>query len=84
MHLQVVLFNHQTRPDEVEQLVLANHTLAPFDQREQQVEGTRSESGLLTVNQQLALGGANFDAAEAITPGHRGSLPTNNVIQPNA
>jgi hypothetical protein len=74
LHLQVVLLHHQARPHHVEQFVLGHHAVAPFVQRQQQVEGTRAEGGRLAAHEQLALGGADLDGVAAGVVGH-GSGP---------
>jgi hypothetical protein len=69
LHLQVVLLHHQARPHHVEQFVLGHHAVAPFVQRQQQVEGTRAEGGRLAAHEQLALGGADLDGPRRVSSG---------------
>ncbi len=65
LHLQVVLLDHQTGPDELQQFVLADRAVAVLDQRHQHVEGTRTQLGRLAPDQQLALGAADHAGIEA-------------------
>lgn len=64
MHLQVVFFNHQPRPDGLKQLVLADRALAALDQGRQHVEGTGTQLGWLAVDKQQPGRGLQREAAE--------------------
>lgn len=65
MHLKIVFLDDHVRPDDVEQIVLVDDSLAPLDQRHKHVERARAELGGLAVDQQLSLGAAQFEAAES-------------------
>jgi hypothetical protein len=41
---KVVLLDDQSGPDDIEELVLGDDSLAPVDQRDQDVEGSRAEN----------------------------------------
>lgn len=71
MDLEVVLLDDHARPDEVEQLGLGDHTLAPLGQREQQVERARAERGRRAVDQQLPLRRPDLEVAETLRHRHR-------------
>ena len=53
MHLQIIFFDHQSRPDQIEQLVLAHHPITVLDQHEQQVERARAKPGWLAIDEHL-------------------------------
>ena len=72
LHLQVVLLDHQPRPDRLEQLVLGDEPLAPLDQREQQVERARAQRRRLLVDQELPRRGTELEATESIGGRHGG------------
>ena len=72
LHLQIVLFDHETGPDEVEQLVLRDQPIAPLDERQQHVERPRAEWGRRTVGSQLAGGRTQLEAAKAVDGSHGG------------
>ncbi len=63
---QVVFLDHETGPDEREQLVAADHAVAPLDQRDQHVEGARAQRCVCAGYQQPALREPHFEAVEAI------------------
>ena len=54
MHLQIVFLHHQTGPHGIEQFVFAHHRIVPLNQRHQHIKRPRTESGGLTVNEQLS------------------------------
>jgi hypothetical protein len=62
--MQIVLFDDEPRPDEVEQLPLAQDAVPPICEREQQVEGARSADGRLTVDEEFALRSAYYEVIE--------------------
>ena len=70
LHLEVVLLDHEPRPDQVEELALGDDAVASLDQGEQQVEGARAERGRLAGDRQLALGERELEAVEAVAVGH--------------
>ena len=72
LHLQVVLLDHESRPDRVEQLRLFHHPVASLHQRDQQVERARAERHRRAVDQHLPLGGPDFAAVERIVGRHGG------------
>ena len=65
MDLQVVLFDHHTGPDKLEQLVFIHCAIAPLDQRQQHVKGASAELGGLSVDQQSTLRNVKLGGAEA-------------------
>ena len=65
LHREVALFDNESRPDKIEQLVLCHDPVAMFDQRHQKVEGTRSQSRELTVYQQLSFSRLDREMLEA-------------------
>jgi hypothetical protein len=65
VHLQVVFLDDQTRPDHVQQLVLADDPITPFDQRQEHVEGASAQPGRDSVDEQLAHLGLHLEAPEA-------------------
>jgi hypothetical protein len=64
--LQVVLFDDESGPDQIEQLVLCHHAIASFDQCRQHVERARAQGCWMAADQQLARGGLDLDVAEAV------------------
>ena len=44
LHHQVVLFDHQRRPEGVEQIVLGDELTLPINQGQQHIEGTRAQA----------------------------------------
>jgi hypothetical protein len=66
LHRQVVLFDCHAGPDDVEQFVAANNPVSALDQREQDIEGACAQSHDPAIGQQLALGRAEFEAAEVV------------------
>ena len=66
LHLEIVLFNHKSRPNRIKQLVLADDSVAPLDQRLQQSERTRAQYCGFAVDQKLAGIEADLEAIRAI------------------
>ena len=64
LHLHVVLLDHQPRPHQVEQFGLGDEPVAPLDQRQQHIEGARTNARGATLDQQLPLAGPHFDSAK--------------------
>ena len=64
LHLQVVLLDHHARPHQVEQLGLGDEPVAPLDQRQQHIEGARTNARGAAFDQQLPLAGPHFDSAK--------------------
>jgi len=52
--------DHQAGPDDFEQFTLCDRAVAVFDEREQQVECSRSDTGGRAGDEQLSLGWADF------------------------
>ena len=75
LHLQVVLLDDQSGPDQFEQLVLGDQAIAAFDQRQQEVECARAKRGRLPVDQELPRGRTEFEAAELVDQRHGGGSP---------
>jgi len=70
LHVQVVFFDHQSRPDRIEQLRLVDDAIPSLDERNQQIKRARAHGGRVSTDQELALSGANFAAAESIVLRH--------------
>jgi hypothetical protein len=68
LNLQIVFLDHQTGPDQIEQFMLADHPVAALDQRQQHVEGARTEFGSLAVDQEPACVGLDQKTAEREIP----------------
>ena len=64
LHLQVVLLDHQARPDERQQLVLRYQPARTRDQHHQQIERPRAQRHRLAVREQAPLGRLQREAAE--------------------
>ena len=64
LHREVVLLHHPAGPHTLQQLFLAHHAVALFDQAHQHVEGARTQRHRLAVRQDLALVGANLDVGK--------------------
>ncbi len=75
LDLQVVLLDDQSGPDQVEQLVLGDQTIAPLDQRQQEVECARAERRRLLVDQELPRSRTELEAAELVGQRH-GARPS--------
>jgi hypothetical protein len=60
-----VFLDHQTRPDEGEQLAFFDDAIAMPGQHEQQVEGPAAERGRLAGDAQHALGRVQLEMLEA-------------------
>ena len=74
LHLQIVLLHHEPVPCERQQLPFGNDALAPLDQRQQHIEGTRAEARRLAIDQHLAQAGVDHDRAAAVGGVCRGGL----------
>ena len=70
LHLQVVFLDDEAWPDRFEEFRLVDDTVAPLDQRDQQVESPCAERRRGPVNQQLSFGRPQFAAGETILIGH--------------
>jgi hypothetical protein len=68
LHLEVVLLDHDARPDERQQLVLAHDARAVLDQCDQQVERARPERRRRAIHQHAPLGRTHLDGAESVAP----------------
>ena len=53
MHLQVVFFDDQPRPHDVQQLLFGDQTFTPFAQRQQKVKSAPTQPGRLAIHPQL-------------------------------
>ena len=69
VHRQVVLFDHHGRPDDVEQLALGDHAVAPLHQSQQQVECAGSHLAVLAADAQQSFRGVELGVQEAIGRG---------------
>jgi hypothetical protein len=65
LHLEVVFLNDQTRPDQIEQFVLADVPMAPFDQRHQYIESASAQLGGHPADEQLSRLGLHLEASES-------------------
>jgi hypothetical protein len=70
LHLEVVFLDHHPGPCEVEQFVLGNQSLAPFDQRKKDVECPRTQRCRLAVHKKLPTGRVQFEPSEAVRSVH--------------
>jgi len=72
LHRQVGFLNHEPGPDHVEQLTLADESIAALDECQQQVEGAGTERDRPPVVEQLAFDGQELKTAEteAVGQGH--------------
>ena len=70
LHLQVVFLDDDAGPDHVQQLGLGDEAIAAFDQCMQNVEGTRAQRHGLPVDEQLAGGRTELEAAEPEVGAH--------------
>ena len=70
LDLQVVAFNHQAWPHHVQQFVLRDCSIAPLDQRYQQIKRAGTQLRLEAVRQQLAFGAEQFEFGEAVAGMH--------------
>jgi hypothetical protein len=66
VRLQRVLFHDHIAPDTLQQLVLGDETSVALDQRDQQVEGVRTEVHGCTGREQAALIGLELEAPKSI------------------
>src|SRR5882757_335123 len=73
--------NSAAETAKVERLALADDSLAPLDERQQQFECPRAGLGRFAIEQQLALGAPNLDTTKAVTVAHRGTPPTHNLTR---
>jgi hypothetical protein len=70
LNLQIVLFDDNTGPDEIEQPVLGNQLAGVLDQRQQEIECPGPECHGAAFHQQPALVRLQFERTETIGGGH--------------
>jgi hypothetical protein len=73
LHRQVVFLDHEAGPDHVEQFALGDDTVAPLDQRQQHVEGTRADRRRYPGDQQRTFFEPQLEIAERDAARHRTS-----------
>ena len=66
LHTQVVFCHYQTGPNQLQQLVLADDTIAVFNQAQQHVKRTRAHALRDAIQQQLATVSRNFKSLKLI------------------
>ena len=66
LHLEVVLLDDDSGPDELEQLVLGDDPVAALDERQQQIEGAGADGRGLPADEYPAFGWTDFDLTEAV------------------
>ena len=70
---QVVLFDDDGRPHELDQLAASDHPFSPFDQGREHIECTRTQGHRFAIDLEAALRRPQFEAAEAVRRvGHAG------------
>ena len=67
MHLQGVLFDNHFGPNALEQFVLSDQMPAAFNQRDQQIEGTRADAHWRAGCQQTSFVGLELESSKPIT-----------------
>jgi hypothetical protein len=55
LHCEGGVIDYSARPDQVSQLVAANDSLPPLDQRKKEVEGVFAERSGFAIDEELAL-----------------------------
>jgi hypothetical protein len=55
LHLQIVLFDDELRPDPVQQLLLGHQLTGPLQERDEHIESARADHHRLAARQQAAL-----------------------------
>ena len=66
LHLHVVLLDDQTRPYEIQQLVLGDQAASAFHQRDEHIEGAWRQSRGLASGEQPSLRRLQREAAELV------------------
>jgi hypothetical protein len=70
LDLKVVLFHHEPRPDQLEQLVFGDQSFAPLDQGEQDIQRPCAQRHRLPVAEQLPGRRIQLEPAKAVRGGH--------------
>ena len=66
MYMQVVLFDHQPRPDECQQVVLRDRLSGSLHEHDQQIERLRAERHRLSVREQPPFRRLQLETAETV------------------
>src|SRR5438874_10070623 len=73
LYRQIVLLDHRSGPDQVQQFVLGDQPIAPFNQRQQHIERTRAQRRRSPVDQELTCGRNQLKTTESVDSSHVGS-----------